>query len=221
MCYAVYTADDADGLPALLPVPRIYNINWEVLHDVLDWQTHNVGQLAVPLRLTANCVVLNPSSTMSMSLVLKTFDEINIEALRKLAVSSPNVFSTCPWGLIYYLEDCTELRRCLLDCHGKLKYGVERDVRIGRLWAIYAKWVNMVQVFAELWGPDNKSPRAQNIHFFQAKELVLTFIAPITLQTLLIAITGLVGTINRMRDFFELPDSVRAFLEVATTGTCY
>lgn len=199
----------------------MYNdINWEILRDALRWQSENVGASGNVLKFNDNCVNLTAASTMSVSLALKVCDEVNIEALKKLAVDdrAGKIFSSSPWGMIYYLEDCTEFRRIFLDCHGKLKYGVEHDKRIIRARQLYAKWVNITQALAELWGPDPNCPREQNIHFFSAKKLVYTFIAPITLQTLRIAIEGLVGTIRRMRAFFSLPDHITGFLEVATTG---
>jgi hypothetical protein len=224
MVYVQFCAEDVTGRALepvqVHPVPKFLPIDWEVLRDALVWQSSYVGAAALPFKLTQNAIDLTPASKMSMSLVFKVLDEVNIEALKQLAKSTPHTFRTSPLGLIHYLEDCTEFRRAFLDCHGKLKYGTETDVRIGRMRALYAKWVNMTQVIAEVWGPDHNKQRGQTVYTVQAKELSLAFIAPVTLQTVQIVIEGIAGTVKRVRTFFgHAPtDSVVGFLDPLTTG---
>ena len=84
MVYVSYTADRK---------PVYNDINWEILRDALRWQSENVGASGNVLKFNDNCVNLTAASTMSVSLALKVCDEVNIEALKKLAVQDVLVVS--------------------------------------------------------------------------------------------------------------------------------
>ena len=195
--------------------PTLLDINWHSLVEILDWQSLQVGTAALPLKLTRNALFLDASTKMSISLVLSVFDSVNVEAMKAL-VESGHKFKTDPWGMIYFLEDCCNIRRELLSSSGFLKFATAADVRLTHLYSILAKWVNIMQVLAEVWGSDPKKAQVQSLHNFKARELVFTFLAPETLFAMNLAVDGLHGTLERMTVFFG---NLKFAMSVATTGT--
>ena len=82
---------------------------------------------------------------------------------------------------------------------------------------MYKKFVNMTQVLAEVWGPNKKQPRSQDLCTFSAKELVFTFLPPQSLYALKIISTVLPEAVACAIAFFG-PDAMKHGIEVFTTG---
>ena len=125
----------------------LHDISWSTLVEVLDWQALQVGSAAVPLKLTRNALFLDASTKMNMSHVFSVFDSVNVEVIQTL-IASGYKFKSDPLGMMYFLEDCCNIRRDLINCSGLFKYETAADVRLTHLQQIYSKWVNMTQVLA-------------------------------------------------------------------------
>ena len=195
--------------------PTLHDINWHSLVELLDWQALQVGTAAVPLKLNRNALFLDASTKMNISLVLRVFDSVNVEVLKNL-IARGHKFKSSPLGMMYFLEDCCNIRRELLSSTGLLRFTTAADVRLTHLYQILAKWVNIMQVLAEVWGSDPKKAQVQSLHKFKARELVFTFLAPETLFAMNLAVDGLHGTLERMTVFFG---NLEFAMSVATTGT--